>query len=81
MDKNLTIAAYVIQFFTERAAANPSTFFANELYSYVQLNSGRLPAPGTVDRIMRKLRAENKINYIVSNRNTGYYMALPVASK
>ena len=81
MDKNLTIGAYVTQFVTERAKANPSTFFANELFAFVQQSSGRYPAPGTVDRILRKLRAEGAINYVVSNRSNGYYTALEAVKK
>jgi hypothetical protein len=37
-----------------------------------------LPAPGSVDRILRKARKKGLVNYDVINRNQSFYLALPI---
>lgn len=78
MDKNLTIAAYITIFVNDKAISKEPYFFANNLREFVQVNSGGTPAPGTTDRVLRKLRAAGEVDYIVVNRATSYYLAKPV---
>jgi DNA-binding PadR family transcriptional regulator len=78
MDPNLTLAAYIKLFVTEKAASTEPSFFAHELRKFVENNSGRYPAPGSVDRTLRKLRKEGQLNYEIANRAVSYYRALPV---
>jgi hypothetical protein len=78
VDKNLTIATYIKQFVNDRATSNEPHFFANALREFVSTNSGTIPAPGTTDRILRKLRQKGEIDYAVENRKLSYYLAKPV---
>lgn len=81
MDKNLTIAAYIKIFVNERAASKEPHFYAKTLLEFVHVNSGRYPAPGTTDRVLRKLRAKGEVDYVVENRAISYYLAKPVPKK
>ena len=75
MDKNLTIAAYITEFVNQRATSAEPTFFISALHEFVRGNSGKIISTSTVDRILRRLRAEGKVNYAVINRTTSYYLA------
>ena len=67
------IAVAVEQFVRERVGQE---FTANEMRSYV---ANLVPsAPGSPDRVMRKLRAEYKINYVLVDRMKSLYRAIPV---
>jgi hypothetical protein len=79
MDKNLTIAAYVETFIKQRAGSPEPRFFAENVRRFVMDSSGSFPAPGSTDRIMRKLRKEGKVNYQLLNRAKSYYLALPIS--
>jgi len=81
MDKNLTIAAYVKIFINEKAGTLNPTFYLNELHAFVQSNSGKLPTAGSIDRILRRLRTQGEIDYVVINRATAYYQAKPVVKQ
>jgi hypothetical protein len=78
---NLTVAAYIEHFVTEKAASKEPYFFANALRKFVEISSGRVPAPGSTDRILRKLRQAGKVDYVVVNRATSYYLAKPLTKE
>lgn len=78
-DSGLTVAAYIEQFVNDKATSKEPYFYADALRKFVEVSSGRYPAPGSTDRILRKLRQAGKVNYTVVNRATSYYVARPVA--
>lgn len=78
MDKNLPIGAYIKQFMNERAGTLNPTFYLNELHSFVQTNSDKLPTSSSIDRILRRLRTQGEIDYVVINHATSYYQAKPI---
>lgn len=81
MDPNLTIAAYITIYVNDKAASKEPYFFAKNLREFVQANSNSNPAPGSTDRILRKLRASGALDYVVVNRATSYYFAKPVVKQ
>jgi ribosomal protein S25 len=76
----LNLNQAIIQFWNERVVAVNSRFTSTELRQYVQhYNYGT--APSSADRVLRKLREEGKINYILVNRSLSLYQALPLEEK
>lgn len=57
---------------------NGGAFTADQLRFYVNNNVVGGVSPSSADRVLRKLRQENKINYIVLNRGKSLYRAVPV---
>ncbi len=53
-------------------------FTADQLRFYVNNNVVGGVSPSSADRVLRQLRQENKINYIVLNRGKSLYRAVPV---
>lgn len=55
-------------------------FVANELRAYVNHHNFGT-APASADRVMRQLKAKNRINYVLVNRAKSLYEALPLETK
>ena len=69
----------ILDFIKQRLAdtENNGAFTADQLRFYVNNNTPGV-SPSSSDRILRMLRQENKINYIVLNRGRSLYRAVPV---
>ena len=65
------IAPIILDFYAYRLFRNPY-FHMNELFAYVEKNT--LIAPASPDRILRALRQEGKLDYIVVDRRASYYL-------
>jgi hypothetical protein len=75
MERNaVTVAELVGEFVRGRIG---SEFTAGELRNYVTNRIGGI-APGTTDRILRRLRAQYKINYLLLSRKESRYRSVPV---
>jgi hypothetical protein len=72
-----TAVAAVTEFFKTREG---SAFTADQLRFYVNNTVEGGVSPSTADRVLRKLRAQSKINYLVLNRGKSLYRAIPVAA-
>lgn len=76
-------AVEAVKEFYKQRLADPETkgaFTADQLRNYVQNNvSGRI-SPSTTDRVLRNLRVQNVLDYIVLNRGKSLYRAVPVAT-
>jgi hypothetical protein len=70
------IADIVEEFVNDMSKAPEPRFTSTQLRAYVSERSKS--APGSADRIMRMLRQEKKVNYMVLNRSRGLYLALPL---
>jgi len=77
MEQAKKISTAVTEFYQERLTYSPE-FNLGELQSYA---AARVPEINldSIDRILRKLRQKNLVNYVVLNRNKSLYQALPVA--
>lgn len=67
--------------FINQRLADPGfkgTFTADQLRFYVTNNVSGGVSPSSADRVLRMLRQENKINYIVLNRGKSLYRAIPL---
>ena len=58
---------------------NGGAFTSGQLRFYVQNNVVGGVSPSSADRVLRMLRQQNKINYIVLNRGKSLYRAVPVS--
>jgi len=73
-----TTKAAVLSFVTSVLNNNISqTFTGEELRHFVENRTGKV-SPTTVDRALRQLRLEYKLDYIVENRGRSLYRAVPV---
>lgn len=54
------------------------TFTAQQLRIGVMANLQTVVAPSSTDRLLRRLRQQNKLNYEVINANQSLYRALPL---
>lgn len=77
----VTIADSVLEFINGKLSSTNNEFVSVDLFNFVREHSKFYPAPGSTDRIMRKLRKQGKINYIVVNREEGLYRAVPVEAE
>ena len=68
------IGSAVLAFCRQRGAWK--SFHAAELNAFVQQHSGR--APASADRILRLLRAEGVIDYVVEDRRASLYVLTAV---
>ena len=75
--KTPTIAKLVERFIRMREKAGELEFHADDLRSYVDSKLAN-KTPASPDRILRDLRADSKINYIVLNRRESLYKIVPV---
>jgi hypothetical protein len=81
----LNLSETIIEFWRLRLAAAQATgmesrFTSLELRHYVNAkNFGT--APSSADRIMRSLRSQGKINYVLTNRAKSLYTAVPLVVK
>ena len=78
MEQARNIPAAILEFYQYRLANGPKKFNIGELQYYV---AARMPEinQDSVDRVLRKLRLQNKVNYVVLNRNARFYQVLPVS--
>ena len=78
-NKSQRIATAVISF-VNMVLTNSLTqeFTASELRSYVSSQVDNV-APASADRIMRQLRQNKIVNYVLVKRQQSLYRALPVA--
>jgi len=79
--KYSTAAEAVLAFVTYRSRqpqGADQAFTADQIRFYVNNNLAKSVSPSTTDRILRNLRSQNKLNYIVLNRNQSLYRAVPV---
>jgi hypothetical protein len=71
----------ILDFIGQRLSAaddNGGAFTADQLRFYVNNNVIGGVSPSSADRVLRQLRQENKLNYIVLNRGKSLYRAVPV---
>src|ERR1035437_5023990 len=70
----------ILAFIKQRLAdtENNGAFTADQLRFYVQNNVTGGGSPSSSDRVLRQLRQENKLNYIVLNRGKSLYRAVPI---
>lgn len=74
------VLAFVL-FRTRQPQGPDQAFTADQLRFYVNNNLAKGVSPGTSDRILRNLRGQSKLNYIVMNRANSLYRAVPVVVK
>ena len=70
-----TAAAAILSFWEQRVFSCDPTFTADQLRFYVQNNYTGKTSPSSSDRILRQLRQQNKVNYVVLNRPRSLYEA------
>ncbi len=77
-----TAVAAVTEFFKTRVnqPGEGSAFTADQLRFYVNNTVEGGVSPSTADRVLRKLRAQSKINYLVLNRGKSLYRAVPLGT-
>lgn len=63
---------------TNQPQAPDQAFTADQLRFYVNNNLAKSVSPATSDRVLRNLRIQKKLDYIVLNRNQSLYRAVPV---
>ena len=68
----------ILDFISQRLASEDPTFTSDQLRFYVQNNTFGKVSPSSADRVLRMLKQENKIMYIVLNRGRSLYKAVPV---
>ena len=73
------VTAFVL-YRTNQPQAADQTFTADQLRFYVNNNTASGVSPSSADRVLRNLRFNNKLNYIVLNRGKSLYRAVPVAA-
>lgn len=71
----------ILEFYNQRVSSCDDTFTADQLRFYVQNNVVGGVSPSSADRVLRLLRQQNKINYIVLNRGKSLYRAVPMKDK
>lgn len=71
----------IVQAFVQAKLANPvnSEFTAGELRLTVLSQITKI-APGSPDRILRSLRQQKKLNYVLLSRVKSLYKAIPVVT-
>jgi hypothetical protein len=70
----------ILDFIKQRLAdtENNGAFTSDQLRFYVQNNVAGRVSPSSADRVLRMLKQENKIMYLVLNRGKSLYRAVPV---
>lgn len=73
----------ILAFINYRASQNEAqlqAFTAEQLRLYVQINViGRI-SPSSTDRVLRQLRQQKKLDYLVLNRGKSLYRAVPIGT-
>jgi hypothetical protein len=72
----------ILDFIKQRLAdtENNGAFTADQLRFYVNNNVVGGVSPSSADRVLRMLKQQNKIMYIVLNRGRSLYRALPLGT-
>jgi len=80
MEQAKKISTAVLEFYQDRLVAKniawSGKFDIGELRAYVVARV--VTKEDSVDRVLRKLRKQNKLNYVVLNRNASIYQVLPL---
>lgn len=71
------LASSILRFCRARLATGRSEFYANELREYV--NAAHDSAPGSPDRVLRALRRNGAVSYVVVSRKDSLYKVLRVS--
>lgn len=71
------LASAILRFCRARLATGRSEFYANELREYVQ--GSQDSAPASADRVLRALRRDGILDYVVVSRKDSLYKLLRVA--
>lgn len=71
------LASSILRFCRARLATGRSEFYANELREYVQ--GSHESAPASADRVLRALRRDGILDYVVVSRKDSLYKLLRVA--
>jgi hypothetical protein len=76
-----TTSEAILTFIKERLTdtEHNGAFTADQLRFYVNNNVQGGVSPSSADRVLRMLRQQNKLNYVVLNRGKSLYRAIPVA--
>lgn len=64
------------RFVSERVTATNPEFTSKELHTYV--GAYAVGSESSIDRVMRNLKQQGKINYTLVSRNQSLYRALPL---
>jgi hypothetical protein len=75
-----TTKSAVLAFVTAVLTTLSQTFTGEELRHYAANRVTGGTTPNSVDRALRQLRQENRLDYVVLNRGKGLYRAVPLAS-
>jgi len=75
----LNLNQAIVSFWKQKVAfsGDDTRFTATELRQYVQHHNFGT-APSSADRVMRNLRKQGVVNYVLVNRAKSLYQALPV---
>lgn len=72
------IGKLIVEFCTERLKHFEGTFFMEELRVYIDRKLAGCIAPDSPGRILRQLRQQGELNYIVLFRSQSLYQIKPV---
>ncbi len=72
------IGKLILEFCTERVKHFEGTFFMEELRVYVDRKLAGCIAPDSPGRILRQLRKQGELNYVVLFRSQSLYQLKPV---
>ena len=72
----------ILDFINQRLAdtENKGAFTSDQLRFYVNNNTLGGVSPSSADRVLRMLKQQNKLMYIVLNRGRSLYRALPLGT-
>ena len=80
IEKFPTTKAAVLAFVTIVLTTLSQTFTSDELRHFVNVRTAFITSPTSVDRALRQLRQENKLDYQVLNRGRSLYKAMPIGT-
>ncbi len=77
-----TAAEAILAFWKARMVfpGESSVFTADQLRFFVNNNLRKAVSPSTADRVLRNLRAQKKLDYIVLNRGRSLYRAMSIGT-
>jgi hypothetical protein len=77
-----TASEAILAFYKERVGqpGEGSAFTADQLRFFVNNNVSGGVSPSTADRVLRNLRQQNKLDYVVLNRSKSLYRAVPIGT-
>lgn len=82
MSKYPTLSEMITEFVNNVAASTESTtFYLTGLQTYINSRTDRPPMYKSISRILRRLKSEGRVNYLVVNSHSSEYRALPLVPK